>query len=76
MKGARLDLFLAPRLKSVVCPTPGQVDVGVVIFLTEEAGFAIVSALHNGQGHAIEGNPRATGHKQTVAVNPSPFLMG
>jgi hypothetical protein len=39
------------------------VEVSLVVFLTKEAEFTIVSALDNVQGYAIKVNTGAAGHQ-------------
>ena len=53
------------------------VQIGMVVFFAEEAGFAVVTALHDVQRYAIKVNPGTTGHNQTIAEKSSlaPFLF-
>jgi hypothetical protein len=43
------------------------VKIGLVVFFTEEAGFAVMSTLHDVQGDAIKMDARAAGHGAIIA---------
>jgi len=42
--------------------SPGQVEIGRVVFFSKETGFAIVPALHDVQRDPIKFNMGAVGH--------------
>lgn len=43
------------------------VKIGLVIFFTKEAGFAVMSPLHDVQGDTIEMNAGTAGHNAIIA---------
>jgi hypothetical protein len=54
------------------------VQVGVVVLLCEEAGLAVVAALHDVQRHSVDMAARAARHGETLGlpgqkVEPGPF---
>ena len=53
--------------KLSLAPLALLVQVTAVVFLAEEAGLAIVAALHDVQRHAIEVNAWATGQVRMLA---------
>ena len=56
-------------VQGAVCLGQGvfqPVQVGVVVLLGEEAGFAVVAALHDVQGLTIEVDAGAAGHGITL----------
>ena len=52
-------------------------QIGVLVLFAKEAGFAVVSPLHDVQRYAIEVNPGTTGHEPTTGekIEPGPFSL-
>jgi hypothetical protein len=51
-------------------------QIGFVVFFSKEAGFAVLSPLHDVRGDSIEVNPGAARHNHTVAQEIEAGLVG